>query len=335
MRSLAWFIGALVCSAVLTGLVRRSALAKGRLDIPNARSSHTTPTPRGGGLAIVVTAMLGGAALWWLGAFTGAAVAGALIGGALVAGVGYLDDVRGMRALTRFCVHMAAAVLATAWLLANPGAPFFTAIPQWLSVIVLAIAIGWGINLFNFMDGIDGIAASQSAFMAGAGALLAAGGATSGWSDLAVVTAGASVGFLLWNWPPAKIFMGDVGSGFLGFWLVILAIDLHATGALPVWTSLILGSAFVADASITLLRRVLRGERWYEAHRSHAYQILARRWQSHLKVIVALWILNVAVLLPLAYVSTVQPRFAPAIACGLVAVLAALCASIGAGRSAT
>src|SRR5688500_17262025 len=149
--------------------------------------------------------------------------------------------------------------------------------------------------------------------MAGAAALLAAGG-SSGWSELAIVVAGASAGFLLWNWPPAKIFMGDVGSGFLGFWLAILAIDMHAAGVLPIWTSLILGSSFVADASITLLRRVLRGERWYEAHRSHAYQILSRRWQSHLKVIRALWILNVTVLLPLAYFSTLQPRFAPAIA---------------------
>ena len=332
MHSVAWFFGALVCGAVLTGLVRRSALATGRLDIPNARSSHTTPTPRGGGLAIVVTALLGGIALTWLGALSAAAAAGALVGGALVAGVGYLDDVRGMRALTRFCVHVAAAVTATAWLLTNPATPFFADIPQWLSVIVLVIAIAWSVNLFNFMDGIDGIAASQSAFMAGAAALLAAG-ASSGWSELAIVAAGASAGFLLWNWPPAKIFMGDVGSGFLGFWLAILAIDMHAAGVLPIWTSLILGSSFVADASITLLRRVLRGERWYEAHRSHAYQILSRRWQSHLRVIVALWILNVAVILPLAYVSVVQPRCGVAIACSLLAVLAVAYALIGAGRS--
>ncbi len=333
MRSVVWFVGAILCSAALTGLVRRSALAKGRLDIPNARSSHTVPTPRGGGLAIVATAMLGAVAVWWMSGLDWLAAAGALVGGALVSGIGHLDDIRGVRALTRFCVHIAAAIAATVWLLANSDAPFFAGIPQWLSVMVLAVAIAWSINLFNFMDGIDGIAASESAFVAGGAAMLA--GATSGWSQLALIAAGASLGFMLWNWPAARIFMGDVGSGFLGFWLAILAIALHATGVLPVWTSLILGSAFVADASVTLLRRVLRGERWYEAHRSHAYQILARRWQSHLKVVVTLWILNVAVLLPVAYVSTLQPRFAPAIACGLVSALGALCASIGAGRSAT
>jgi Fuc2NAc and GlcNAc transferase len=336
VRSVAWFVGALLCSAVLTGLVRRWSQALGRLDIPNARSSHTTPTPRGGGLGIAIPALAACIALSWLGALGTPAAAGALIGGALVAGVGYLDDVRGMSALARFSVHITAAVTATAWLLMSPGVPFFPAIPQWLAVVVLVVAIAWSINLFNFMDGIDGIAASQSAFMGGAGAaLVAANGPTAGWSDLAVATSGASVGFLLWNWPPARIFMGDIGSGFLGFWLTILAIGLHSSGLLPIWTSLILGSAFVADASVTLLRRLLRGERWYEAHRSHAYQIMAARWRSHLKVVVALWILNVGVILPFALLSLAQPRIAAAIACGLVAALAAACALIGAGRSST
>jgi Fuc2NAc and GlcNAc transferase len=333
MRSLTWLLGAFLCSCVLTGLVRRSAMAKGRLDIPNARSSHTTPTPRGGGLAIVVAILAAAVASWWLESLAAAAVAGAVIGGALIAGIGHLDDVRGMGALPRFCVHILAAVAATAWLLASPD-PFFEPSPQWLSVIVLVIGIAWSINLFNFMDGIDGIAASQSTFMAGAGALLAiAGGTATGWSELAIAAAGASGGFLVWNWPPAKIFMGDVGSGFLGFWLAVLAIGMHAAGMVPIWTSLILGAVFVADASVTLLRRMLRGERWYEAHRSHAYQILARRWQSHLRVVVALWLLNVAVALPLAYLSIAHRQFAAGIAAGLIAALAVACALVGAGRS--
>jgi Fuc2NAc and GlcNAc transferase len=333
MHSLAWLVGSFVCSCVLTGLVRRSALAKGRLDFPNARSSHTIPTPRGGGLAIVVTALAAAIALWWQQALASPA-AGAIVGGALVAGVGHLDDVRGMSALPRFCVHIVAAVAGTAWLLVNPSAPFFPALPQWLSIIVLVIGMAWCINLFNFMDGIDGIAASQSTFMAGAAALLATAASThAGWSELAVAAAGASSGFLVWNWPPAKIFMGDVGSGFLGFWLAMLAVGMHVAGIVPIWTSLILGAAFVADASVTLLRRMLRGERWYEAHRSHAYQILARRWQSHLKVVAVLWVLNLVVLLPLAWLSMAKRDLGAAMAWGLIAVLAIVCALIGAGRN--
>jgi Fuc2NAc and GlcNAc transferase len=254
--------------------------------------------------------------------------------GALVAAVGYADDVRTLSALPRLFVHVVAATVSVLILLQSSSGLFFGLIPQLVSAVLLIVAVVWSINLFNFMDGIDGIAASQAAFAASVTALLAAGasGAES-WVMCSLLVAGASVGFLVWNWPPAKIFMGDVGSGFLGFWLAALAIALHVIDAVSVWTSVLLNSAFIADATTTLLRRIVRGERWHAAHRSHAYQTLARRCGSHRVVTLSLWMFNLGVILPLAYFTRDLSQVVVWIAVGMVLVLSGVCLAIGAGKS--
>lgn len=309
-------------------------MATGRIDIPNARSSHSQPTPRGGGVAVAIVSLVG---LGSLTAIRSVGLASALVwlvGGVLVAVVGHLDDRYGLSAFARFVVHLVASTLAaTLVLYASGTAGFFPELPLAAALTVVLLGIAWSINLFNFMDGIDGIAASQAVFMSLAtGMLIADANGDAFWVSVSVLTAGASLGFLVWNWPPAKIFMGDVGSGFLGYWLAVLAIGLHVSGNLSIWTSVILGSVFIADATTTLLRRVVRGERWYEAHRTHAYQHLAQRWGSHLKVTGLVWGINLGAILPLAYASTVWPQAAFWIAAAALGGLSLGCLALGAGK---
>ena len=319
-------------TAAGTALVRRRALARGRLDVPNARSSHSVPTPRGGGLAIVavvLTATIIAAALAVLPAGPCAAL---VIGGGMVAFVGYIDDLKGLPILPRLSVHVTAAAIAVATL-ADAGS-VFPGLPATMAITVLMLAVLWSINLFNFMDGIDGLAASQATFvfLSSAALIALSPRVDTPFLSLLAVTSGACAGFLCWNWPPARIFMGDVGSGFLGFWVAAVALALDRTGVLSVWTTTILMSVFVADATVTLLRRVARRERWHEPHRSHAYQTLARRWHGHRGVTVLLWAINVAFVLPMAAWSAHERGRAPLLAALTLAALAVLVWIAGAGK---
>lgn len=275
-------LGAAVVSWVLTGLVRRYALRSSLLDVPNERSLHRTPTPRGGGLAIVLATLAGLVALAAAGTIP-EGVAWALGGGgAVVAAVGWLDDRRGLSAPVRALVHTAAAVWAVGWIWGEPAS----------LAILGALWIVWMVNLYNFMDGIDGLAGAEagSAGLVGGSLLLIAGRAD--LSAAAFLVAAAAAGFLAWNWAPARIFMGDVGSGFLGYTFGALALLSHRDGAvsLPVWM-VVLG-VFLFDATLTLLRRMARGERWYQAHRSHAYQRLVRAGSTHAQVAGAVLLVN-------------------------------------------
>jgi len=332
-----WLVLSGTASAVATWIVRRYALARGILDVPNVRSSHARPTPRGGGVAIFAVVMIGIFVLAGMGALDGSTLFGLVLPSGTIAAIGYLDDRWSLRAGPRFAVHAAAACLAVA-LLVPPTelSQFAPVLPAALAFSVLVLAIVWSINLFNFMDGIDGIAASQAMFMAGTTAAVI--GITHGasvWSTLAVLTAGATAGFLVWNWPPAKIFMGDVGSGFLGFWLAVMALILHFAAALHIWTSIALGSLFIADSTVTLMRRMLSGQRWHQAHRSHAYQILARRFGSHYAVTGAAWALNLAIVLPCALLAQRLEQARGVIVCGLLILLGVTCFMVGAGKQPT
>ncbi|HEY0920853.1 hypothetical protein [Devosia sp.] len=288
-------------SFAATWLVRRHASRLGLVQAPNVRSSHSVPTPGGGGLGIVL-----GGAVATLYALPAAPVpvVTALVASLALAAVGFWDD--------RAPLHPGLRLLAQAalWLLvvlaSGALAPLAPAagIPVLLLLAGLVLAGVYWINLFNFMDGIDGLAGSQAVFMLlGAAALALAGGATGGEAAglwwLAGIAA-ATLGFLLLNWPPATIFMGDVGSTWLGFVLAALALLTVSWGWLSAWQWLILGAAFLTDASVTLGRRLLRRERVFEAHRRHAYQALARRWRSHRRVTLLFIAIDVAWLLPLA-----------------------------------
>jgi len=328
-------LGAGVASLALTGVVRRLAVRTGLLDHPNARSSHTLPTPRGGGLAVVVAVAAGLVAGYDAGLVSGG-VTLALSGyGLAVAGVGFADDRRPVPAGLRFGVHLAAVGLA---LVAIGGLPDIVVgelrVPAGRALdLVALVCCVWFLNLFNFMDGIDGIAGAEAAFVSFAAAgLLAGTGAGTAFVVPWLVLGAASLGFLAWNWAPARIFMGDVGSGFTGFAIALLMAHSMRVPSFSFWTALILTAPFVSDATLTLIRRILRGERWYSAHRSHAYQALARQWRSHARVTLLVIALDVIVALPLAVLSMRDPAMAAPLAALTLALFLAAAGFAGAGR---
>ncbi len=324
---------ALVGTTILTGWTRRYAIRHRLIDRPNERSSHSIPTSRGGGLAIVITFLLvllyfaltgelETRAFW---AFTG--------GGLLVAAIGYADDRHDLPALVRLPGHFAAAIWATAWIDGIPSLDlgFATLHWGWLGYGVSVLGIVWLLNLYNFMDGIDGLAASEAVFVAGiAGLWLISDGADAlGWSALAL--AAACVGFLFWNWPQAKIFMGDVGSGFLGYVLGVLAIISARQSDVSLWVWLLLLSVFIVDATITLLRRLMQGKKVYEAHRSHAYQHVTTMLDSHSKVTLGIIGIDVVFLTPLALLAWQIPELAVPITAVTVLPLAVVALRLNAG----
>jgi Fuc2NAc and GlcNAc transferase len=326
-------LSALAASALLTRLVRRIAAGRGVLDVPNPRSSHGVPTPRGGGVAIVVVTTAGLLILARWGMVQWPLLCALIGGGLAVALVGAADDRRSLSATLRLTVHFAAALWALAWLGGLPPLRIGNQLIAlgWVGYLLGACGIVWALNLFNFMDGIDGIAASEAIFVALAGTLLTSSFAQgAGVGFAALLFAAACGGFLLWNWPPASIFLGDVGSGYMGYVIVVLALSANRDNPVALWVWLILGGVFFVDATLTLLRRLLRGERVYQAHRSHAYQWLARRWGSHGKVSLAVLALNVVWLLPWAVLAETFPRYAAVSVLAAFAPLAVLAAVIGA-----
>jgi len=323
-------------AAMLTGLVRRFALSSGLVDVPNLRSSHTRTTARGGGLAVVLTTTAGVIALAVAGVVSQSLLMAVAIGGGAVALVGFLDDRQSVRPAVRFTVHTGAALWAVSWLGGLPPLLFGDHLitPGAGGYLIGVLGIVWVLNLFNFMDGIDGIAAGEAVFIGCAGALA---GLTVGSVGEVTAAAGvlalASAGFLCWNWPPAKVFLGDVGSGYLGYVIAVLALAAARTNPVALWVWLILGGVFFVDATVTLIRRLLRGERVFEAHRSHAYQWLARRWGSHGKVTVAFLLVNLVWLLPWAMLAGRHPDYATAAVIVAFAPLAVLALVAGSGRA--
>jgi Fuc2NAc and GlcNAc transferase len=308
----------------------------GLLDVPNQRSSHAMPTPRGGGLAIVVCTLAAVIVLKLIDQLPLNVTVTLMLGGGLVATVGAVDDRRGLPVYLRLCAHCAAAALATGLIGSIESLPLGQSVISlgygaWLFTI---LSIIWFLNLFNFMDGIDGIAISEAIFMSGAGGVLAAvNGAPAGVVMAMFVFAASCVGFVPLNWPPARIFMGDVGSGFLGFVVGVFALATVVSGTLSVWTWILLSGTFLTDATVTLLRRLARGENIHQAHRTHAYQCLARKWQSHRRVTLAFIVVNVGWLLPLAWLSTRWEQPAPILAAIGVVPLVVVALISGAGRA--
>jgi UDP-N-acetylmuramyl pentapeptide phosphotransferase/UDP-N-acetylglucosamine-1-phosphate transferase len=278
MGEAAWPAAVAVATGLLTCLTTRALIPilAGRqiLDRPNERSSHRVPTPRGGGIAVIGSLLVAWIAL----IRTGSAppgVFGIVLGAVLLAAVSWLDDLRGLPPVLRLLAQ-AAAVAIGVFVLPGPQNAFHLA--------AIGLLWIWWINLFNFMDGIDGLAGSEAAAI-GAGLLLFAGvgaGADPALRMLAAAVTGAATGFLVWNWSPARIFLGDVGSVPLGYVLGYLLLDLAVRGH---WTiALILPLYFLADATITLARRLLRGERVWLAHREHFYQQAVHRGLGHAAV---------------------------------------------------
>lgn len=314
MLSLGLAAGLLLQWLVLVWVRQRGVLAN-----PNSRSSHSQPTPTMGGLSIALV-MLGylayvavmevipgsdpfaaemaadkpALAWWWL--------AGVL----MMTLIGLLDDLRELNSGVRFAAQIGAAAM----LLLSLHLPL-----SWGLLLLLGLAMVWFINLYNFMDGIDGIAAAQALLFCLGVQLLASG--VPGWSgDLVWLLGGATLAFLLVNWPPAKIFMGDVGSQSIGLLIAGLVLYSWQQNFVPLVGSLILLAGFWFDATYTLCVRMATGQRYTQAHRSHLYQRLARR-RGHLWTTVGFLLYGLCWLLPLAYLATRQnasAASAPAIA---------------------
>jgi Fuc2NAc and GlcNAc transferase len=308
MLLMAWFV-----SVLLTGAARAYALRRALLDIPNERSSHSVPTPRGGGLAIAITLAVAVTLLGLSGSLPREVAWALLGGGALVAGIGWWDDHRHVAPRWRVVVHVLAAIWAVyclgglSKLMLGNGAWNL----GWIGSLLAVIAIVWLINLYNFMDGIDGLAGLEAVTVGLSGTALLWWVGSSGLALVAALVAMSCAGFLWWNWPPAKIFMGDVGSGLLGYCFAVLALAGEKSGQLPAAVWLVLLGVFVVDATFTLISRVLAGERWYTAHRSHAYQRSVQLGYSHRRITLAVGIINVLILFPLAVLATAYPGTLP------------------------
>jgi Fuc2NAc and GlcNAc transferase len=305
--SLWWLLPAAVgVSLGLTWLLGRYARARRLVDIPNERSSHSVPTPRGGGMAVALT-FLGCLSVLWalnivrlplLAAFGGA--------GGLAALIGFLDDHGHVSRRWRLFAHFVAAAWALGWL---GGMPALTVAgvnvpPGCLSNSLAVAYVVWLVNLYNFMDGIDGIASIEAITVCLGGIFLyfiVAPGSPL-WIAPAVLLASAA-GFLYWNYPPARIFMGDAGSGFLGVTLGLFSIQAASIAPNLFWAWVILLGVFIVDASVTLIRRICGGGRTFlEPHRNHAYQHAARRLGAHKPVSLAVGGINLVWLWPLAVV---------------------------------
>lgn len=298
---------------LMTALARQYALMRDIVDRPNQRSSHSRTVPRGGGVGIVVTFLLVICLGSWRAYLDTQLTSTLVFGGSAVALIGLLDDCFDVTPLLRAAVHCVAAGWAV-WKL-GPLMCFdlgtaFTDL-KGFDYLFTTFCIVWMINLYNFMDGIDGLAAVEGLTVSGLGGglLFITGMHTLG--AVSWILAATCSGFLVLNWPPARVFMGDTGSGFLGFVFGVLIVVSANKRTQMFWPWMILLMVFICDATVTLLRRVLSGEKWYEGHRSHAYQHLARCWRSHLKTTLTIAAVNVFWLMPLACMAFLRTRAGP------------------------
>lgn len=343
-------LGAALISFLGTYVVIRLAPRMGLLHAPNDRSSHSVMIPHGGGLGIVLAGSIAGCWLMtqaqeiWL---VGLAL--------LLALVGLADDIWLLSAKWRFALQ-GSVVAVLVWLV-GPLPEMAFSLPQmegvgliggWLLVGLLFWVGLWWLNLFNFMDGIDGVAAMQALSMLSAAGVLSLVAqpdvihSAVWWYMLCIVS--ATLGFLLLNWPPAKVFMGDVGSLWLGFSIFAVALLSIKTDWLSYGVWLILAALFVTDATVTLLTRMMRGERWYEAHRSHAYQRLSRHFSPqgmdtrqsqslwHRRVTLGALLVNLFWLSPLALVAVLWPQWIWALVVIAYLPLVAVALLVGSGR---
>lgn len=292
---------AFISGTALTYLYIQAADGRGPVALPNHRSMHKGRVVVGGGLPLLLAALVSTTALWPLD--TSLLI---LITTALVLGlVSFLDDFSPVSRRLRFSVHFGAAI-ACAANIPNGVSVLADTLPFWLDRAVVVLGLVWYINLYNFMDGIDGIASVETAAIAGGYAIVSAlaGHPESAFVGLALAMAGAALGFLVWNWHPARIFLGDVGSIPLGLVTGWLMIDLAVRVSIA--AALILPLYFAADATLTLLDRLRRGERIWEPHRSHFYQRAAHAAGSHSRIVTGV-IAGNALLVGLAALALTMP----------------------------
>ena len=334
-------LAAAVVTFLCCALVIRRAHKWDLMDNPNHRSSHTSPTPSGGGIGLVFAGSLAGLYIFMTQklSFQNGVV---LSISCILAAVGLLDDFKPMSASWRLGIH---TLMAASLLLVLGGEPEIQRFADaWINRILiyvfLLLVVVWWINLFNFMDGIDGLAASQTLFMLLAASALLVCSRSDLLTDPTLIwmlcVAGATGGFLILNCAPAKIFMGDVGSIYLSFMVLSFGLLSIRNELIPVSTGLamwaILGATFATDATTTLITRIFTTKRWYEAHRTHVYQRLARKFGEHRSVTYIYSAINIVWLLPLAILCMYKPQSAILWAMVAYIPLIVLAITLGAGR---
>lgn len=294
----------LLASLLACGSYRRLALRLRVLDRPNERSSHQRPTPHGGGVPLFLACAFGMALCRvWYGPWDEVYVV-VMAAALLLMLTGVIDDLRGLSVGARMGIYGLLCLAVAGYLLD----PRLSGVALPAGAVGVAFLLLWSLNLYNFMDGIDGIAAIQCVLACGSAALLSWGaGGERSYILFCLLLAACQLGFLVWNWPPARLFLGDAGSIPTGFLLAALAVLGGVQGQLDPLCWLILLAAFVTDATWTLLWRMFSGQPFMQPHRLHAYQRLSRHWGSHLPVDMTLIALNAIWLFPLAWAVQIRP----------------------------
>jgi Fuc2NAc and GlcNAc transferase len=306
-------LSAFLLALLLTGVIRKYAQDKNIIDTPNQRSSHTIPTPRGGGLAIVISFYFFLSIFFGLG-YIEVTTLYALLGVVLIALIGLIDDHGHIPARYRLLVHFCVAAWCVYWSGAlTADFALSHSVLSWGIALVTVFYLVWLLNLFNFMDGIDGIAAVETiTVLVGITVFIYLQADQSqmvkGLLLLFMTVITTVAGFLIWNWPPAKIFMGDVGSAFLGILLGVFSLITTNMGLMSFSIWLILLAVFITDASLTLLVRLISKEKVYQAHCSHAYQHLSKKY-GHKKVTTGVVVINTLWLFPLAVLAQKNMSF--------------------------
>lgn len=280
----------------LTPCVRKYSLKTQMLDVPGERSSHSIPTPRGGGAAFVLPFVLAGAVVAGTGAVDRSLWVALLGGGAFVAAVGWIDDRKTLSSWLRLAFYAAASAWTVYWLGGLPVVELGIGVLRlgWAGYPLAWLIVFTFTNLYNFMDGIDGLATVEGVVALSAAGVLALACGDGNLALPCLALGAALLGFLPWNWEPARIFMGDIGSNFLGFSIASLAVAAQNRDAvpLPVWGILL--AVFVVDSVATFAFRLMRGYPPHKAHREHAYQRAVQEGRSHRRVVASVLLLDLA-----------------------------------------
>src|SRR5476649_1072794 len=295
-----------IFSFFLTWLLRIYALKNNVIDIPNQRSSHSAPTPRGGGVALVISFLIGLFVLFIINTIALEQLLSLFIAGVIIAVVGFLDDHGHIAARWRLLMHFIAAATGLYFLGKFPvidlfGFEFSAGL---IGMLFGLVYLAWMLNLYNFMDGINGLASIEAMTFSLSSCLLllntVSGESEHGLFSILIILGFSSFGFMLWNFPKAKIFMGDAGSWFLGMVIGLIVLHLAMVNSSMFMAELCLLGVFIVDATVTLLRRLIAGKKAYQAHASPTYQIMARKFGSHKLVTCSVLVINLIWLTPIA-----------------------------------
>ena len=291
-------------------LYRRVAISRDIVANPNFRNLHASPLPVGGGIVFSFVFVFSLFFIWWLNQISDDLFWVLAVGGGSAALFGFLDDLKDIRASSKLVAQFFLSGWLLFWL---GGGPLLSIdwIPVLVAIPVTALFLVWMVNAYNFMDGIDGMAVSSTVFVSGAITLvMLLNNSKSEFIIVPILLLTTTSTFLVFNWPPASIFMGDSGSAFLGYIFGALILVTAMSGDISIWTWLIVFGYYFADTTVTQIMRLILVKKWYLAHRSHAYQNLARITGSHLKVTGGVALYNVVWILPLTLWSVMKPEMA-------------------------